>query len=115
MGKPNTSLSIISRIAKSSNLTYEQILNHYLHADIVPAEDYLNNNGYVSGGRRDIFIEEAMNRAQVDAGRRHNSDKIESVSRFVLQPKLMNPVPRPETSPELKLVRKVNKRSEKKL
>ena len=39
---PNTPLSNISTIHKSSNLSYENILHHYLDADKVPVEDYLD-------------------------------------------------------------------------
>ena len=38
--KPNTPLSNISTLPKSSNLSYENILHHYLDADTVPVEDY---------------------------------------------------------------------------
>ena len=43
--KPNTPLSNISTILKSSNLSCEYILNHYLDPDTVPVEDYLDDNG----------------------------------------------------------------------
>ena len=43
--KPNTPLSNISTIPKSSNLSYENILHHYLDADTVPVENYLDENG----------------------------------------------------------------------
>ena len=72
--KPNTPLSNISTIPKSSSLSYESILHHYLDADTVPVEDYLDDNGWVSGDRSDILIEEAMQKAQVDAGRRYNGE-----------------------------------------
>ena len=36
--KPNTPLSNISTVPKSSNLSYEDILHHYLDADTVPVE-----------------------------------------------------------------------------
>ena len=58
--KPNTPLSKISTIPKSSNLSYENILNHCLDADTVPVEDYLDNNGWVTRERSDILIEEVM-------------------------------------------------------
>ena len=61
--KPNTPLSNISTLPKSSNLSYENILQHYLDADNVPAEDYLDENGWVTGDRSDILIEEAMQKA----------------------------------------------------
>ena len=67
--KPNTPLRNNSTVPKSSNLSYENILHHYLDADTVPVEDYLDDNGWVTGDRSDILIEEAMQKAQVDAGR----------------------------------------------
>ena len=82
-----------------------------IDADTVPMEDYLDINGWVTGGRSDILIEEAMQKAQVDAGRRYNGEHNKSVSRFIMHPKLNNPIPRSEKSLELKLARKVCKRS----
>ena len=113
--KPNTPLSNISTTPKLSNLSYENILHHYLDADTVPVEDYLDDNGWVTGDRSDILIEEAMQRAQVDAGRRYNGEHNKSVSRFILHPKLNNPIPRSEQSLDLKLARKVTKRSKRDL
>ena len=60
-------------------------------------------------------MEEAMTKAQVDAGRRYNGDKNKSVSGFILHPKLTNPIPGTEQSLELKLARKVSKRSKRDL
>ena len=97
----------------SSNLSYENILNHYLDIDTVPVEDYLDDNGLLTGERSDILVEEAMTKAQVDAGRRYNGDKNKSVSRFILHPKLTNPIARTERFFELKLARKVSKRSKR--
>ena len=113
--KPNTPLDNISTTPKSSNLSYENILHHYLDADTVPVEDYLDDNGWVTGDRSDILIEEAMQRAQVDAGRRYNGEHNKSVSRFILHPKLNNPIPRSEQSLDLKLARKLTKRSKRDL
>ena len=81
--KPNTPLSIISTIPKSSNLSYENILHHYLDAETVPVEDFLDDNGWLTGDRSDILIEEAMQKAQVDAGRRYNAEKHKSLCRFI--------------------------------
>ena len=113
--KPNTPLSNISTVSKSSNLSYEDILHHYLDADTVPVEDYLDENGWVTGDRSDILIEEAMQKEQVDAGRRYNGDHNKSISRFIVHPKLNNPIPRTEKSLDLKLARKVTKRSKRDL
>ena len=56
-----------------------------------------------------------MQRAKVDAGRRYNGEHNKSVSRFILHPKLNNPIPRSEKSLDLKLARKVTKRSKRDL
>ena len=90
--KPNTSHSNISKVPKSSHLTYEQIMNHYL--DTVPVQDYLNKKEWVSGDRSHVLIKEAMNRAHINSDRRYNSDKNKSVSHFSLHSKLINPIPR---------------------
>ena len=96
--KPNTSLSNISTIPKSSHLSYENNLQHYLDADTVPVEDYLDENGWVTGDHSDILIEETMQKAQVDAGRRYNGEHNNSVFRFIMHPKLNNPIPRSQKS-----------------
>ena len=56
-----------------------------------------------------------MQKAQVDAGRRYNGDHNKSISRFIVHPKLNNPIPRTEQSLDLKLARKVTKRSKRDL
>ena len=73
-------------------------------------EDYLDENGWVTGDRSDILIEEAMQKAEVDAGRRYNGDTNKLVSRFIMHPKINNPIPRSEKSLEIKLARKTSKR-----
>ena len=113
--KPNTALSNISTVPKPSNLSYENILHHYLDSDTVPVGDYLDENGWLTGDRSDILIEEAMQKAQVYAGRRYNGETNKSVSRFIMHPKLNNPIPRSERSLEIKLARKVSKRSKRDL
>ena len=113
--KPNTPLSNISTISKSSNLSYENILNHYIDSDTVPVEDYLDNKDWVTGEKSNILVGEAMTKSQVDARRRYNRNKEKSISRFILHPKLSNTIPRTERSLELKLARKVPKRSNRDL
>ena len=45
-GRPaNTPLRNISTSPSSLNLTYEKIINHYLDADTVPVDDYLDDAG----------------------------------------------------------------------
>ena len=109
--KPNTPLSNISTIPKSSNSSYENLLHHYFDADTIPVEDFLDENGWVTDDRSDILIEEAMQKAHVDAERRYNGKHNTSVSRFIMHPKLNNPIPRLEKSLEIKLAHKVSKRS----
>ena len=111
--KPNKPLSKNCTVPKSSNLSYENILHHYLDAYTIPAEDFLDDNGWVTGDRSNILIEEAMQKAQVDAGRRYNRDENKSVSRFIIHPKLNNPIPRTQKSLDIKLARKVSKRSKR--
>ena len=113
--KPDTPLSNISTSPKSTNLSHENIFHHYLDADTVPVEDYLDDNGWVSGDRSDLLIETATQKAQVDAGRRYNGEHNKSGSRFIIHPKLNNPIPRSQKSLELKLARRVTKRSKRDL
>ena len=113
--EPKTTFSNISTTPKSSNLSYENILYHYLDADTVPAEDYLVDNGRVTEERSEILIEEAMSRAQVDAGRRQNGEMNKAVSRFVFHPRLTNPIPRSQKLLELNLCRKNAKESKRDL
>ena len=108
--KPNIPLSNISTVPKSSNLSYENILHHYLDADTVPVEDYRDDNGWVTVDRSNILIEEAIQKAQVDAGRRYNGEHNKSVSRYIMHPKLSNPIPRSKKLLDMKLARKVTKR-----
>ena len=51
----------------------------------------------------------------MDAGHRYNVDKNKSVSRFIIHPKLNNPIPRTKKSLDIKLARKVSKRSKRDL
>ena len=99
----------------SSKLSYENIQNHCLDTDTVQVEDYLDDNGWVTGERSDILIEEAMTKAQVDAGQQYNGEKNKAVSRFILHPKLSNPIPRTETTLEMKGVQKTETRSSRSL
>ena len=102
--KSNTPLSNIST---KPNLSYENILQHYLDADTIPVEDYLDDNRWVTHDCSNILIEEAMQKAQVIAGRGYNGDKNKSVSQFIMHPKLNNPIPRSEKSLDIKLARSV--------
>ena len=47
--QPNTPLSVISTNSKLSNLTYENIVNHYLDEDTVMPEEILPDDKWVNG------------------------------------------------------------------
>ena len=64
----------------------------------------------MTGDLSDILRAEALQKAQVDAGRRYNGDHNKSISCFIMHPKRNNPIPRTEQSLDLKLARKVTKR-----
>ena len=68
------------------------MLHHYLDADTVSVEDYIDDSGWVSTERSDIQIEEAIKRTQVDARRCLNGEQNNSFSRFILHSKLTNPM-----------------------
>ena len=90
-GRPaNTPLKNFSTVPSSLNLSYEKIINHYSDADTVPADDFLDELGWVNPDRSDLEIEKNICRAQQDAGRRyHDSDNKES--RFIIHPQKLKP------------------------
>ena len=63
--KPNTLLSVFS--TKLSNLTYENIVNHYLDEDTVTPEEILPNKKSINVYRSDIEVESGMTRATREA------------------------------------------------
>ena len=102
----NTPLRNISTLPSSLNLTYEKIVNHYLDAETVSAEDLLDETGWISANRSDIEIEQKMCQASLDAGQRYReSDNKES--RFITHPQITDPIPRTEQSLKVKLARKL--------
>ena len=105
----NTSLKNISTVPSSLNLTYEKIFNPYLDADTVTADDFLDELGWVNPDRSDLDIEKNMCRAQQDAGRRYR-DSDNKESRFIIHPKISNPIHRTEASLNIKLARKLPKK-----
>ena len=100
----NTALKDISTAPSSLNLTYEKIFNYYLDADTVPAEDFLDDAGWVNPDRSDLEFEKKMCAAQQDAGCRYR-DSTDENSRFIICPKLTNPIPRTEASLKVKIAR----------
>ena len=106
-GRPaNTPLRNISTTPSSLNLTYEKIINHYLDADIVSADEFLDAAGWVNPNRSDIEIEKKMCQASKDVGSRYR-DSEDKESRFITHPKLTDPIPRTEKSLSVKLARKL--------
>ena len=62
--KPNTQLSNINTTPKSSNHFYANNLNHYLDANTVLGEDYIDDKRWVTRERSDILLQEAMTKSQ---------------------------------------------------
>ena len=92
-GRPaNTPLRNISTNPSSLNLTYEKIINHYLYAATVPADEFLDAAGWVNPNRSDAEIEKKMCQASLDAGSRYR-DSDDKESRFITHLKLTGPFP----------------------
>ena len=113
--KPNTLLSVIATKPKLSNLTYENIVNHYLDEDTVMLEEILPDDMWVKGYRVDIEVEAGMSRATHEAEERERAST-DGESRF-LQTKAIRPLPLKERAVELNLARKIQgkRRSKKNL
>ena len=113
-GRPaNTPLRNISTTPSSLNLTYEKIINHYVDADTVPANEFLDAAGWVNPIRSETEIEKKMRQAPLDAGPRYR-DSNDKESRFITHPKLTDTIPRTEKSLSVKLARKLpNKKKAK--
>ena len=113
--KPNTPLSVIATRPNLLNLTYKNIINHYLEEDTVMPEEILPDDKWVNGYRSDIEVEIGMTRASTEA-RNRESDCTDGESRF-LKTKAIRPIPLKECAVELNLARKVHgkRRSKKKL
>ena len=65
--KPNTPLSVIATKPNLSNLTYKNIITHYLDEDTVMPEEILPDDKWVNGYRSDIEVEIGMSRATGEA------------------------------------------------
>ena len=106
-GRPaNTPLRNFSTLPSSLNLTYEKFINHYLDAETVPADDFLDEAGWLSIDRSDTEIEKNMCQASLDAGQRYR-DSDNKESRIKTHPQLTDPIPRTEQSLKVKLARKL--------
>ena len=113
--KPNTPLSVIATKPNLLNLTYKNIINHYLDEDTVMPEEILPDDKWVNGYRSDIEVEIGMTRASTEARNRERAST-DGGSRF-LKTKAIRPIPLKERAVELNLARKVHgkRRSKKNL
>ena len=92
-GRPaNAPLRNISTTPSSLNLTYEKIINHYLDADTVSADEFLDAAGWVNPNRSDIEIEKKMCQASLDAGSRYRDSEIRNPDSLPIQ-NLQTPFP----------------------
>ena len=106
-GRPaNTLLRNISTNPSGLNLAYEKIINHYLGADTVPADKFLDEAGWINPNRSDTEIGKKMCQASLDAGSCY-LDSDDKESRFITHPKLTDPIPLTEKSLSVKLARKL--------
>ena len=89
--KPNTPLSVIATKPNLLNLTYKNIINHYLDEDTVMPEEILPDDKWVNGYRSDIEVEIGMTRASTEARNRERAST-DGESRF-LKTKAIRPFP----------------------
>ena len=102
--KPNTPLSVIATRPNLSNLTYKNIINHYLDEDIVTPEEILPDDKWVNGYRSDIEMEVGMARASDEAKDRERAST-DGESRF-LKTKVIRSIPLKERAVQLNLAGK---------
>ena len=92
-GRPaNIPLRNISTTPSSLNLTYEKFIDHYLDADTVSADEFLDAAEWVNPNRSDIEIEKKMCQVSLDAGSGYR-DSEDKESQFITHPKLRDPIP----------------------
>ena len=113
--KPNTPLSVIATRPNLSNLTYKNIINHYLDEDTVMPEKILPDDKWVNGYRSDIEVEMGVARASNEANERERAST-DGESRF-LKMKAIRAITLKERAVDLNLARKVHgkRRSRKNL
>ena len=114
--KPNTLPSVIATKPKLSNLTFENIVNHYLDEDAATPEPILPDDKCVNGYRSDMEVEIGMNSAARKASQREQAQtaSTDGESRF-LHTNTCRSTPLTERAVKLELARKVHgKRMSKK-
>ena len=96
-----------------SNLSYENIVNHYLDEDTVTPEAILRDDKWVNGNRSHIEVEIGMTRAAREASQREQANT-DGELRFINK-NTCQPIPFTERAVQLKFARKVQvKRGSKK-
>ena len=113
--KPNTPLSLIATKPTLSNLSYENIVNHYLDEDTVTPEAILPDDKWVNGHRSNIEAELGMTRVEQDTNAREEAST-DGESRFI-RTRTCRPISVTERTVQLKLDRNVHgkRRSKKNL
>ena len=113
--KPNTPLSVIATKPNLLNLTYKNIINHYLDEDTVMPEEILPDEKWVNGYYSDIEVEIGMTRANTEAKSRERA-VTDGEPRF-LTIKAILPIPLKQRAVEMNLARKMHgkRRSKKNL
>ena len=81
--RPNIPLSVISSKPKLSNISYENIINHYLDDDTVTPEDILPYDKWLNVYRSDNEVEIGMTRATRDPSKTE-IESTDGESRFLL-------------------------------
>ena len=113
--KANTPLSNISTQPKSSDLSYEKILNHYLDEETVTPNELLPEEHW-GNIRSDDEVERNMCKATKDATNRERQAR-DTESRFLRTTHAHRPLPLKEHTVQLNIARKkhLHKRSKKNL
>ena len=110
----STPLGANSTKPKFSNLSYKNIVNHYLDEDTVTPEENLPVEKWTNGCGSDIDVESAVTRATREA---HEREKESTDGQFRFLRSGYPPIPLKERDVQLKLARKIHgkRRSKKNL
>ena len=103
--KANTPLSNITTKPDPKSLTYKNILNKYLDLETVRWDQLIKDENWTNEERSDTEVEDNKFQLCKNAENRQQEDPNKE-SRFILHPDVCQPLPRTETSLELKLAKK---------
>ena len=114
--KANTPLSNITTNPDSKSLTYKNILNKYLDLETVRWDQLIKDKNWNNDERSDIEMEVNKDKLGKEAMKRQKDDP-DKESRLISHPDVGQPIPRTESSLEVKLANKRprTKRSKKSL